>query len=157
MSGEPRALIGASSATATVPAMITRELTATLFSVDPFGGRSHPASDAAALVLIAFTISFLGIRTSARLTRSVSWWPGSVRSGDVHIHHLVWGICLMMFSGFLAFASPAGAPWVDPIAILFGVGAGCTMDEFALWVHLEDVYWQEEGRRSIDATLVAAA
>jgi hypothetical protein len=137
--------------------MIIRGLMATLLSVDPFGGRSHHGSDAAALVLIAFALSFLGIRTSARLARSLSWWPGSVRSGDVHIHHLVWGICLMMFSGFLAFASPPGAPWAHLIAILFGVGAGFTMDEFALWVHLEDVYWREEGRRSIDATLVAAA
>ena len=137
--------------------MTTHVLTAALLSVDPFGGRSRPRSDAAALVLLAFTVSFLAIRTSARLTRTVSWWPGSVRSGDVHIHHLVWGICMMMLSGFLAFASPPAAPWGHLIAVVFGVGAGFTMDEFALWVHLEDVYWQEEGRRSLDATVVAAA
>ena len=137
--------------------MISHALTATLFSVDPFGGRSRHASGAAELVLLAFTVSFLAIRTSARLSRLVSWWPGSVRSGDVHIHHLVWGICLMMLSGFLAFALGPAAPWTPVVAVLFGVGAGFTMDEFALWVHLEDVYWQEEGRRSIDATVVAAA
>jgi hypothetical protein len=137
--------------------MTSHGLTATLLSVHPFGGRSRHGSDAAALVLLAFTVSFLAIRTSARLTRTVSWWPGSVRSGDVHIHHLVWGICIMMLSGFLAFASPPAAPWGHLIAVLFGVGAGFTMDEFALWVHLEDVYWQKEGRRSIDAALVAAA
>jgi hypothetical protein len=137
--------------------MTSHALTATLLSVDLFGGRSSHGSEAAQLVLLAFTLSFLAIRTSARLNRHVSWWPGSVRSGDVHIHHLVWGICLMMLSGFLAFALGPAAPWTPVIAVLFGVGAGFTMDEFALWVHLEDVYWQEEGRRSIDATLVAAA
>jgi hypothetical protein len=137
--------------------MTSHALTATLFSVDPFGGRSSHGSGAAQLVLAAFAVSFLAIRTSARLSRHLSWWPGSVRSGDVHIHHLVWGICLMMLSGFLAFALGPAAPWTPIIAVLFGVGAGFTMDEFALWVHLKDVYWQQEGRRSIDATVVAAA
>ncbi|HEV7751567.1 MAG TPA: hypothetical protein VGO71_08490 [Baekduia sp.] len=137
--------------------MTSHALTATLFSVDPFGGRSSHGSGAAQLVLAAFAVSFLAIRTSARLSRHLSWWPGSVRSGDVHIHHLVWGICLMMLSGFLAFALVPAAPWTPVIAVLFGVGAGFTMDEFALWVHLKDVYWQQEGRRSIDATVVAAA
>ena len=91
------------------------------------------------------------------MTRTVSWWPGSVRSGDVHVHHLVWGICLMMLSGFLSFAAPPAAPWGHLIAVVFGVGAGFTIDEFALWVHLEDVYWEEEGRTSLDATVVTVA
>ena len=109
------------------------------------------------MVLVAFLVSFLAIRTSARLTRSVSWWPGGVKSGDVHIHHLVWGICLMMFAGFLAFAMPREAPWWNVFAIAFGVGVGFTLDEFALWVRLKDVYWSEEGRSSLDAVVVATA
>ena len=108
-------------------------------------------------MLAAFVLSFLAIRTSARLTRSVSWWPGGVETGGVHIHHLVWGICLMMFSGFLAFAAPLEAPWWHFVAIGFGVGAGLTMDEFALWVRLQDVYWATEGRASFDAVVIAAA
>ena len=59
--------------------------------------------------------------------------------------------------GFLAFAAPLEAPWWHFIAIGFGVGAGLTMDEFALWVRLHDVYWTQEGRASLDATVVAAA
>jgi hypothetical protein len=132
-------------------------LLATIVSVDPFGHRPRPGTGGAFLVLVAFLISFLAIRTSARLTRSVSWWPGGVKSGDVHIHHLVWGICLMMFSGFLAFAMPLEAPWWHVFAIGFGVGVGFTLDEFALWVRLKDVYWSEEGRASLDAVVVAAA
>jgi len=132
-------------------------LIAALVSVDPFGHRPRPGPGAGFLVLAAFLISFLAIRTSARLTRSVSWWPGGVQSGGVHIHHLVWGICLMMLAGFLAFAAPLEAPWWHIDAILFGIGVGFTLDEFALWVHLDDVYWSEEGRASLDAVVVAAA
>jgi hypothetical protein len=130
---------------------------ATLVSVDPFGDRSHRGSGLAFLVLSSFVLSFLVIRTSARLSRSVSWWPGAVRSGDVHIHHLVWGICLMMLSGFLSFVGTGDALLSHLTAVGFGVGAGFTMDEFALWVHLEDVYWEKEGRRSVDATVIAVA
>ena len=132
-------------------------LIAAIVSVDPLDERLHPGTGAGFVVLVAFVVSFLAIRTSARLTRSVSWWPGGVESGGVHIHHLVWGICLMMFCGFLAFAAPLGAPWWHFVAIGFGVGAGLTMDEFALWVRLQDVYWTQEGRTSFDAVVVAAA
>jgi hypothetical protein len=132
-------------------------LTASIVSVNPFGHRAHTGAAAALLVLLAFLLSFLFIRTSARLTRSVSWWPGGVESGGVHLHHLVWGICLMMFCGFLAFAGPLGAPWWHIDAIGFGIGMGLTLDEFALWVRLQDVYWSEEGRLSLDAVVVAAS
>ena len=87
----------------------------------------------------------------------MSWWPGGVESGGVHIHHLVWGICLMMLCGFLAFAAPLEAPWWHFVAIAFGIGAGLTMDEFALWVRLPDVYWTQEGRASFDAVVIAVA
>lgn len=128
---------------------------AAVFDLDLLGARTEPGSAAAFLVLAALVLSFLAIRTSARLTRSVSWWPGGVESGGVHLHHLVWGICLMMLSGFLAFAAPLEAPWWHVVAIVFGIGAGFTLDEFALWVYLDDVYWSPEGRRSFDAVVVA--
>jgi hypothetical protein len=125
--------------------------------IDLFGDRLHPGPGAAVVVLAAFLLAFLAIRTSARLTRSVSWWPGGVQSGGVHIHHLVWGICLMMLCGFLAFAVPLDTPWWHLMAIGFGVGAGFTVDEFALWVRLEDVYWRDEGRASFDAMVCSCA
>ena len=130
-------------------------MTAAILSVHPFGSHLHGGRGAAFVVLVAFLVSFMSIRTSARLTRSVSWWPGGVKAGDVHLHHLVWGICLMLLSGFLAFAAPLRAPWWHIDAAAFGIGAGFTLDEFALWVHLEDVYWTEEGRSSVDAAVVA--
>jgi hypothetical protein len=112
------------------------------------------------LVLAGFLVSFGFIRLSTRLMRSprVPWWPGSVVSeGGVHVHHLVFGITLMMLAGTVSFAGFATSPWYEICAALFGVGMGLTIDEFALWVYLDDVYWAKEGRSSIDATVIAAA
>ena len=111
------------------------------------------------LVLAGFLGSFAFIRVSARLGRSprVPWWPGSVvTEGGVHLHHLVWGICLMLAGGASGFALFNSSPWLEVCACLFGIGAGLTIDEFALWVYLDDVYWAKEGRTSIDAAVIAA-
>jgi hypothetical protein len=109
------------------------------------------------LLLTGFLVSWLFIRTSARMIRAqVSWWPGNVEtSGGLHIHHLVWGICLVLVTGFLGFALQPDSPWMDGLAVLFGIGMGLTLDEFALWLRLEDVYWADEGRESVDAVVVA--
>jgi hypothetical protein len=118
----------------------------------------EPGQRAGFVVLGAFLASFLFIRTSARLIRSprVTWWPGSVKTkGGLHIHHLVWGIVLMLSAGFLSFALEPGSPGNEILAGAFGVGAGLTLDEFALWVRLEDVYWSQEGRASLDAVVIA--
>ncbi|HEX5146421.1 MAG TPA: hypothetical protein VFV85_05315 [Conexibacter sp.] len=112
----------------------------------------------AMLVLVAFLVSFAFIRTSARMIRSprFQWWPGNVETDSgLHIHHLVWGISLLMISGFVCFATDFEAPWKQITAVGFGVGAGLTLDEFALWLHLEDVYWMREGRASLDAIVLA--
>lgn len=77
--------------------------------------------------------------------------------GGVHVHHQVWGILLVLVSGLLTFRFTPGSPWIDLLALVFGAGAALTLDEFALWFHLDDVYWSTEGRKSIDAILVGAA
>ena len=110
------------------------------------------------VLLAAFLVTFLFIRTSARMNRSdrFAWWPGSVKTGSgLHLHHLVWGIVLLMVSGFIKFASTLVSPWNEILAGGFGVGVGLTLDEFALWIYLRDVYWAEEGRSSFDAVVVA--
>jgi len=111
------------------------------------------------LVLIGFLLSFAFIRMSTRLMRSprVPWWPGSIVSDSgVHLHHLVFGIVTMMVAGAGGFAAFGNSPWTEICAFAFGIGAGLTIDEFALWVYLDDVYWAKEGRSSIDATVIAA-
>jgi hypothetical protein len=124
--------------------------------LDLFSSANEPGRECGFLVLLAFLVSFSFIRTSARLMRSprVPWWPGSVETGGVHIHHLVWGISLVLVSGFAAFVSDLYSPWWQITSIAFGVGAGLTLDEFALWVYLRDVYWSTEGRDSIDAVIL---
>jgi hypothetical protein len=112
------------------------------------------------LVFVGFIGSFGFIRLSARLMRSprVPWWPGSVVSDSgVHLHHLVWGIGAMMASGVISFALLSTGWWYDVCAVVFGIGMGLTIDEFALWIHLDDVYWSREGRSSIDASVIAVA
>jgi len=111
------------------------------------------------LLLVGFLVSFAFIRMSTRLMRSpkVPWWPGSIVSeGGLHVHHHVFGIVLMMVSGAVGFALDGEGTAYDFCGLAFGVGIGLTIDEFALWLHLEDVYWSEEGRRSIDATVLTA-
>lgn len=79
-----------------------------------------------------------------------------IHIAGVHVHHQVWGILLVLMVGLLTFRFSPGSPWVEVLATLFGVGAALALDEFALWLHLEDVYWSEEGKKSIDAVLIAA-
>jgi lysyl-tRNA synthetase class 2 len=116
-----------------------------------------PGKEAHFLVLVSFLCSFAFIRTSAHMIRAqVSWWPGNVETkGGTHVHHLVWGILLLMICGYVGISVAPHSPWRQVIAILFGIGMGLSLDEFALWLNLEDVYWQAQGRESIDAVVIA--
>ena len=110
------------------------------------------------LVLLGLVVSFGFIRFSTRMMRSprVTWWPGSVVSDSgVHVHHLVFGIVLMIAAGAISFAGFAVSPIYEICAFLFGIGIGLTIDEFALWLYLDDVYWAKEGRASVDAAALA--
>jgi hypothetical protein len=109
------------------------------------------------LFFVAFLVTFGFIRTSAHMIRAqVKWWPGNVEVGGTHIHHLVWGICLMMITGYVGVTIAPPSPWHEIVAVFFGIGMGLALDEFALWLDLKDVYWSEQGRKSIDAVIVAA-
>jgi len=108
----------------------------------------------ALLLLISFGATFGITRFITHSIRSDRFsWLGNIEAGDTHIHHLVWGICLLLVSGLLAVAVQ---PPLGVTAVIFGVGAALTLDEFALWLHLDDVYWSEQGRQSIDAVIVFA-
>jgi hypothetical protein len=80
--------------------------------------------------------------------------PGVVKDiviRGIHIHHQVFGIVLMLLSGIVLVDVRPDAGGLAALATVFGVGVGLAFDEFALFLHLDDVYWRKEGRKSIDA------
>ena len=89
------------------------------------------------------------------IRKQVSWWPGNVEVGGTHVHHLVWGICAMMIFGYVGVVHQPGSPWWEIVTAFFAIGMGLALDEFALWVELKDVYWEKDGRKSIDAMIIA--
>jgi hypothetical protein len=107
---------------------------------------------------VAFLVAFGFIRLSVRLIRAqVRWWPGNVTRGETHLHHVVFGVIFMVAGGVAGIAFGAQAPgWRSAAAALFGLGTALVLDEFALILHLRDVYWSRAGRVSIDAVFIAA-
>ena len=105
----------------------------------------------------AFVVTFAITRVVVRMIRSGRGPFRDTTVGDVHVHHHVYGIFLMLISGAGEFVYEPDSPWAEVLAAVFGAGAALTLDEFALWLHLGDVYWAHEGRKSVDAVLVAAA
>jgi lysyl-tRNA synthetase class 2 len=74
----------------------------------------------------------------------------------VHLHHVVVGIVLALGAGALEFAfTPGGGIWQLLLAAAFGAGAALVLDEFALVLRLQDVYWSTEGRSSVDAVVIS--
>jgi hypothetical protein len=103
-------------------------------------------------LLLAFLLTFVIARTYTRLSRQRGWRSGSVQG--VHLHHLVPGIVASLAAGTAIIAFRPGDESMLALSSLFGVGAALTLDEFALILHLDDVYWTREGRSSIEATLM---
>ncbi len=104
------------------------------------------------LLLAAFLVTFVLTRVYTRLARVRGWGSGSV--GQIHLHHMAIGILLILVSGLLVIAVQPSGLGLDVTGIVFGIGAAFTLDEFALWLYLRDVYWCPEGRSSIDATVM---
>jgi hypothetical protein len=111
------------------------------------------------VLFLAYVVTFLFIRFSVRMIRAgVSWWPGNVTPGGVHVHHVIFGIVFVLLAGAGGFSRIGGeTPWAEIFAGLFGCGAALVLDEFALVLHLRDVYWSQQGRSSVDAVFLAAA
>ncbi|WP_230313529.1 hypothetical protein [Nakamurella alba] len=74
-----------------------------------------------------------------------------INIGGIHLHHQVFGILLMAITGILVFATTPEGVGRNVAAFVFGIGLSLAFDEFALWLHLDDVYWSPEGRQSVDA------
>jgi hypothetical protein len=117
--------------------------------------------------LVAFIVTFFVTRSFVRLIRHrveigrpPRWWePRNVHIGSKHIHHVVFGVVLVMVSGvtFVTLAVNGTQIELTAAAIFFGIGTGLVLDEYALILHLSDVYWEEDGRTSVDAVFAAVA
>jgi hypothetical protein len=104
------------------------------------------------LMLMASLLTFAVTRVYTRLARVHHW--GSGRLGGVHVHHMVAGSVLTLICGMLQIAFQPRDIGVDLLAVGFGIGAAFVLDEFALSVHLRDVYWTPEGRHSIEVSII---
>jgi lysyl-tRNA synthetase class 2 len=122
------------------------------------GSFFHSEKLPAFALLAGLVVTFLCLRVNTRLIRKgVSWWPGNIRRGNVHVHHVVIGLPVMFVAGVVEFAVHPGSPWVELLAMFFGGAAGAVLDEFALILHLRDVYWEHEGRKSIMAVFLGTS
>ncbi len=109
------------------------------------------------LALTAFVLTFVVTRVITRLIRAGKGPFGNVEAGGLHIHHVVPGIVLTVIGGFGAVAGGRHGFGSAASAVIFGIGAGLVLDEFALILHLDDVYWSEAGRRSVEVVVLTAA
>jgi hypothetical protein len=117
--------------------------------------------------LVAFILTFFVTRTFVRFIRHraatgrpTRWWhPRNVHVGGVHIHHVTFGVVLTLLSGLMlvTLSIDGHEPEFILAATLFGIGAALVLDEYALILHLSDVYWSEDGRTSVDAVFAAVA
>ena len=105
----------------------------------------------------SFLATFAGVRRITHAIRAERGPFKNITPGGRHIHHMTFGIAGLLAVGYL---------WLLEIGIneerrssrvtaaVFGSGAALTLDEFALWLNLEDVYWAKQGRESIDAVVL---
>jgi lysyl-tRNA synthetase class 2 len=109
--------------------------------------------------LVGLLATFLFVRINTRLIRAqVSWWFHDIESeGGTHVHHMVIGVVLMVTVGVLFIALAPSGLAAQVLALLFGAGVALTLDEFALILNLQDVYWRKEGRLSVDAVIIVVA
>ena len=116
------------------------------------------------LASVSFFVTFLAVRLLvASITHHIGPF-GYVEMGGRHIHHLVWGILMLLVSGYATLAEAGTGD--EPVSILvsrvlslmYGIGAALTLDEFALWLNLDAMaYWSKQGRESIDAVVLFGA
>ena len=108
------------------------------------------------LASVGFLLTFGIVRGITHLIRAGVGPIHNMNAGGLHIHHLVWGILILILVGYVwLIEQGVGSNWIASLtALAFGLGAALTLDEFALWLNLQDVYWTGAGRESIDAVII---
>jgi hypothetical protein len=123
----------------------------------------EPRRERLFLASVSFFLAFIVTRLTTHAQRAGTIGFRGIWLGETHVHHLVVGILVLLLAGYGGLIQPPQpgghpqSPLGRAVALLYGIGAALTLDEFALWVNLEDVYWERRGRISIDAVLLFGA
>lgn len=134
--------------------------------VDPYVDLGSAIDQPDMWLFIGILVTFLITRGITRRIRHRERTPAAesgttvlrnLSFGGVHLHHQVFGILLMLVAGIVLISFRPDGAALNIVAAAFGVGVSLAFDEFALWLHLEDVYWSEEGRKSVDAIFIVLA
>jgi hypothetical protein len=105
----------------------------------------------------AFVITFVVTRVITRMIRAGKGpFHDNVSEGGLHVHHAVPGTILLIVGAFMAVGTDSNV-WTIVAAVLVGAGTSLVLDEFALILHLDDVYWSDEGRISVEMVSLAIA
>jgi hypothetical protein len=115
-------------------------------------------------------LASLGFFTTVTLVRAITFTIHrnigpfhDVSMRGLHVHHLVWGILLLILVGYgwlleIGTGAPSSSRWMGRVSsMVYGIAAALTLDEFALWLNLQDVYWEREGRESFEAMAAFAS
>jgi hypothetical protein len=112
---------------------------------------------------VSFFLTFAGVRAVVFAVLHNIPPFHFIEHGGSHIHHLVFGIIILLVVGY-GWLADIGTGEDDSsilvsrlMSILYGIGAALTLDEYALWLNLQDVYWSPQGRSSIDAVILFGA
>jgi len=109
---------------------------------------------------VSFFLTFAGVRAVVYAILHQIPPFHFIEVGGTHIHHLVFGIIILLLVGYgwlceIGIGTSGSSLLLSRLmSILYGVGAALTLDEFALWLNLKNVYWSPEGRSSIDAVFL---
>ena len=109
------------------------------------------------LCFLSFVVTFASTRTITRLIRDGRGPFRNVSVGGTHVHHSVPGVILLMIGAFTAVGGPGTLGWRSFSAVAVGIGTSLVLDEFAMILHLQDVYWSGEGQLSVEAVSLVAA
>ncbi len=109
------------------------------------------------LCFLAFVLTFVSTRTITRLIRDGRGPFRNITASGTHIHHAVPGLILLIIGALTAIGGPGSLGWLSFSGVAVGIGMSLVLDEFALILHLQDVYWNGEGQLSVEAVTLTAA
>jgi len=120
---------------------------------DAFHEELHPGQQSAFISWLAFTVTFITVRVITHKIRAGKGRLHNVSVGGVHLHHYMWGILTVSTVGGVALRGEDRLRRHPLVAIAYGAGLALIVDEFALLLDLQDVYWAKQGRESVDLAI----